>query len=391
MNRLNLSPRFVVTIVTILIIVIAASVAIFLAKGYRFSTKKGTIITGTGIMSITSIPDQASVYLDGHLTTATNANINSLIPKSYDVKIVKDGFIPWEKKVDVQEGFVSNIKATLFPAIPTIYPLTYNGVTNTLLSPDGQKLVFVVPGDDLKKSGIWVWTMSERPIGFARGSEPHQIVRPIPGLDFTKAELRFSPDSNQILVSLPQESLLLDLDRLNDIPRDITAILQPTTKGWDDEVSTKNIARIQTIKNLKLHQIASNSATIAWSPDETKFYYSQQLSPDPNPKISVNVADITTGKTYKIPLAKSITWLPDSTHLILVDQDESKDSQDSEKPKTGKISVVEFDGHNQSILYAGVFDIKSVYPWPDGSRLMIITTFPTPTAEKPNLYGINLK
>lgn len=391
MNKLHLSPRFLLTILTLLIIVVAASVAILLAKGYRFSSKKGAIITGTGIMSITSIPDQASVYLDGHLTTATNANIDSLVPKSYDVKIVKEGFIPWEKKVEVQEGFVSDIKATLFPAIPTIYPLTYNGVTNTLLSPDAQKLVFIVPGDDLKKAGMWVWTMSERPIGFARGSEPHQIAKPIPSVDFTKASLRFSPDSNQVLATLPQLALLLDLDRLNDTPRDITAILQPTLKGWDDELATKNTARILTIKSLKLRQIASNSANLSWSPDETKFFYEDQNQAETKQKTVANIVNLIDGKSYKLPGADSILWLPDSKHLVLID--EAKDSQDQELKEisSGKISVVEFDGNNSSIIYAGTFNTNAVYPWPDGSRLMLITTFPTPTAEKPNLYGINLK
>lgn len=391
MNKLHLSPRFLLTILTLLIIVVAASVAILLAKGYRFSSKKGTILTGTGIMSITSVPDQASVYLDGHLTTATNANINSLTPKTYEVKIVKEGFITWEKKVEVQEGFVSDIKATLFPAIPTIYPLTFNGVTNTLLSADGQKLVFVVPGDDIKKSGIWVWTMTERPIGFARGSEPHKIAAPVSGLDFTKAVLKFSPDSNQVLATLPSASLLLDLDRLNDTPKDVTAILQATLKDWEEQINIKNTARIQTIKSLKIRQTASNSANLSWSPDETRFLYTNEHLSDPTQKISYNVVDLTDGKSYKLPAANSVTWLADSRHLVLVDENENTQTEEKQPVSSEKISVVEFDGNNSSIIYAGTFNTNAVYPWPDGSRLMLITTFPTPTAEKPNLYGINLK
>src|SRR5690348_7384267 len=139
-----MNKRFLFTLFLIAFCLIGTSIAIFLAKGYRFSPKTGTL-TGTGIISITSIPDQASVFIDGHLTTATNANISSLLPKKYDVKITKDGFIPWEKQIDVKEGLVTQIKATLFPAIPTIYPLTFNGVENVNMSPDGQRFVFIVP------------------------------------------------------------------------------------------------------------------------------------------------------------------------------------------------------------------------------------------------------
>jgi hypothetical protein len=112
-----MSKRFLFTILSLLVIAVAAGIAVFLAKGYTFSTKEGAIV-GTGIVSITSQPEGASVYIDGHLTTATNATIDHLSPKEYDVKIIKDGFIPWEKKVEVKEGLVSDLKITLFPAIP---------------------------------------------------------------------------------------------------------------------------------------------------------------------------------------------------------------------------------------------------------------------------------
>src|SRR3990167_10199784 len=134
-----MSRRFLFTLITFLLIVAVAAGAIFLAKGFRFSTNQGMII-GTGILSITSLPDQASIYLDGHLTSATNTNINSLPAKKYKVQITKEGYIPWEKEVEVKEGLVTQIKATLFRAIPALFPLTYTGAVNATLSPDGQKL-----------------------------------------------------------------------------------------------------------------------------------------------------------------------------------------------------------------------------------------------------------
>ncbi|MBI3486114.1 PEGA domain-containing protein [Candidatus Daviesbacteria bacterium] len=404
-KNLKVSRNFLFTLLIGLVIAVIASVAIFLAKGYRFSPEKVSF-SGTGIISITSVPDQASVFLDDHLITATNANINSLVPKTYKVKIQKDGFIAWEKQVEVKVGLVTDIKATLFPAIPTVYPLTYNGVLNPVLSPDGQKLVFVVPVssdqtlNQAKKSGIWVWTMSEKQLAFARGNEPHQIMQSLPGLDFSKGSFHFSPDSSQLLFSLPDRNLLLDPNQLNDNPRDITPILNPTLNGWKDEAKVKDSAAILAIKDLNLRNIASNSATLIWSPDETKFLYSDQktsllenyddlsssssanlseVSADKNfgQTFNFKIADLTDRKTYNLPKTQFVAWLPDSRHLVLVNKD--------------KISVVEFDGSNQSVIFAGNFNPKVAYPWPDGSRLMIISSLPTPTAEQPNLYGINLK
>lgn len=371
--------------ITLIVIVFAAGIAVFFTKGYRFSPQTGTI-SGTGIMSITSVPDQASVYIDGHLTTATNANVNSLIPKGYTVKIIKEGFITWEKKVEVKEGLVTEIKATLFRAIPSVYPLTYSGATNPVLSPDGQELSFVVPPSDSsnypmdKKSGIWVWSMSERPIAFNRGSEPHQIVANTQGIDFGKAGFRFSPDSSQLLVSLPDRQLLADITKLNDPPRDITPVYASTIKSWDDEIKVKEQTRLQLLKDLSLRQTASSSAFLKWSPDETKLIYSQ------DGKSKFIVADLVNRKMFNLADGRYISWLPDSEHLIVIDEGDEK-----RLDRISKIIIIEFDGSNKSEIYAGNFDPKYVFAWPDSLRLVVVSSLPTPTASQPNLFGINLK
>lgn len=370
--------------------------AIYFAKGYRFSLKNGTIL-GTGIMSITSEPDQASVYLDGHLTTATNENINNLLPKSYEVKIVKEGYIAWQKKVEVKQGLVSQVRASLFRAIPSVYPLTYSGAVNATLSPDGEKLAFVVPTSDeqnpvinRKKSGLWVWTMKQNQITFARGGEPRQIAVS-DGIDYTQAKLRFSPDSSQVLASFEDRHLLLDTGRLNDPARDITPTMEITLRNWDQDQRSKDLTRLQLLKDRDLRETASASAKLLWSPDETKILYSKDGKKD------FQVVDLVEDKTYNLPDANYISWLPAPDnkivdHLVIVESEELEGTKENEGGiRTGKISVIEFDGSNRAEIFAGNFDPDSVFAWPDGSRLLIISSFPTPTASKPNLYGVNLK
>lgn len=361
-----MSRRFIITILTVIALGLAAGVAIFLAKGYTFSPKEMKVV-GTGILAITSEPDAATVFLDGHLTTATNANISSLSPKTYSVKVIKEGFIPWERAVEVKEGLVTDLKITLFPSLPTIYPLTYSGVKNPTLSPDGSKLAFIVPSG--KKAGVWVWTMSKnQPIAFARSAEPHQIATSlaINGVaDFSAGSLSWSADSKQVLTTVGQNNFLLESDSLNTDPRDITPILSATIKGWEDDTKDKNAARILAIKDANFKKIASDSAEIKWSPDETKFMAGQKIY------------DLEDEESHNLPDAKAHLWLPDSSHVILVEDD--------------TISVMDFDGTNKAVIYAGKFENSFVFPWPDSSRLVFISSFPTPTASEPNLYGINLR
>ncbi len=364
-----MSKHFIITIITLIAIGVVASIAIFFAKGYTFSPQERKVL-GTGIINISSEPDAASVYIDGHLTTATNATVSSLKPKTYSVKVVKEGFIPWERKIDVKEGLVTAVKVTLFPSIPSIYPLTFSGVEKVQLSPDGSKIAYTVPaknslGEINKKAGIWVWTLiRNQPIAFARSAQPHQIASS-QFIDFSKATLSFSPDSKQVLANTSSQNWLLDADNFNSDPRDITPILDATLKSWAEDVRDKDAVRVASIKDAKFKKIASDSANLSWSPDETKFMSEGK------------VYDLEEQKEYQIPPARVHIWLPDSRHIIMVEE--------------GTISVLDFDGTNKAVIFAGTFLDNFVFPWPDSSRLVIISTFPTPTAQEPNLYGINLR
>lgn len=373
-----MSRRFIITIVSLVVIAAAAGIAIFFAKGYTFSTTEKRIL-GTGIITVSSEPDAASVFIDGHLTTATNATISSLPPKKYAVKVVKEGFIPWEKEVEVKEGVVSEVKVTLFPAIPTIYPMTFNGVENPLLSPDGSKLAYIVP-QKTKKGGVWVWTLARnQQIAFARSSEPHQIAENTV-VDFSGANLRWSPDSQQILVAVGNTHYLLESDKFNSEPRDITPMFETTIKGWEEDIASKEDIRILAIKDMNLRKIASESGFLHWSPDETKFMTRKESILENQEKLPVEdikVYDLEEKKEFSLPPALSHIWLPDSRHIILVEKD--------------RISLVEYDGGNKAVIFAGNFLDNFVFPWPDSSRLVIISSLPTPTASEPNLYGINLR
>ena len=104
---------------TVLTIIAVSTVLIFQAKGYKldFENKR---IEKTGILAISSVPTGAAVYLNGHLISATNANIQNLTPGEYHLKVTKEGFISWEKKVLVSEELVTLVEIALFPAVPDL-------------------------------------------------------------------------------------------------------------------------------------------------------------------------------------------------------------------------------------------------------------------------------
>ena len=70
------------------------------------------------------------------------------------------------------------------------------------------------------------------------------------------------------------------------------------------------------------------------------------------------------------------TWFPDSKHLVYVNDK--------------KIAIVEDDGSNMTTVYAGPFIDHYVFPWPDGSKIVILTNLGN-TNTSPTLYTISLK
>lgn len=71
----------------------------------------------------------------------------------------------------------------------------------------------------------------------------------------------------------------------------------------------------------------------------------------------------------------AVQWFPTSAHLLAA---------------ADGISITEYDGTNNSVVYSGPSQGDFVYPWPNGSRLAILTNFNDQNSPT-NLYAINLK
>jgi len=80
--------------------------------------------------------------------------------------------------------------------------------------------------------------------------------------------------------------------------------------------------------------------------------------------------------TYHSSLyAATFQWFPDSRHLLWV--------------SANQIQIKEYDNTNVTKVYSGPYAGTFVYPWPDGSQLLILTSFSPETPN--NLYAIELR
>ncbi len=377
-NLPTLDRRLIYFVVSLLILFMAGTAVILFARGYNFDFREKTF-TKTGIISISSVPTQASVYLNDSLVTATNNTIDNLLPGKYTIKVTKEGYTSWEKEVEVKKEVVTPLEIVLFPSVPDLSPLTFNGVKDPKYSPDQNKIVYGIKNGD--KSGLWVLDLSDRPLIFSK--DPKQIIKDSGGLNFSDSIFTWAPDSKSIVVKFTDrpEVFLLSSDSLNRDPlNNVSASIAATENTWAEEDKAEEKSRIQNLPEMA-QKLATTSGKILFSPDEKRFLTFKE-TPEKKTKASVYDSKPSPDPTVKeaifdLPEAKQYFWYPDSQHIVLVEEN--------------SISIVEKDGTNKSTIYSGSFDTAFVFPANNGTRLLIAANFNSSLGNRPNLYAINLR
>ena len=386
-----------------LFIAVGSIAAIMYAKGYRidFSGKNnGRIIEGTGLLVTTSHPDGARVLINGHLTTATNNTIN-LAPGEYNIQIEKDGYLSWNKRVNIRNGLVSEANALLFPAAPKLDAITTIGVKNLSIDPSKSILAYTVASSSAEKNGIYVLNMSSGPFNFL-GVGGTQIVNDVSD-SFSNADITFSPDGKDILAKTPNAYYLLSTTGNNTNPKDVTSTLLTVQRDFDLQKADL-VKKVNLSLPKALRPIASTYfSDMLPSPDAEKILYTASQSatlplvlknkvpslnstPDQRQikQGSIYVYDIKEDKNYLIfdasslkrgETAPSYFWHPDSRHIIF--------AQD------GKVKIEEYDAGNLKTVFDGPFLDSIVVPWPDGTGIAIVAHL---SSDIPyNLYRIVLQ
>lgn len=389
-----------------LFLVIGTAIAIIYARGYRIIPQPEglTLIEGTGLLVLTSNPDGSKVFINDKLTTATNNTIN-LAPGSYEVKITKEGYIPWQKTVDIKNELVTQADALLIPVAPRLEAITLTGAQNPVVDPTGRLITYTVSSASAERNGIYVLDMNVNPILALGGGATH--ITDESRDQFSRARLTFSPDGKDLLATIsafPGSRTYLFPNRASSQnPQNVTGRLSVIQQEWEEqqlELSKKELSNLKKGLIELYNQYFNNPK---FSPEADKILYkaafdaslpviikprliSTNSTPETRNIIEGNlyVYDIKEDRNYlllNVQGAENATiptyvWHPDSNHLLYV--------------ANKKIYLIEYDGGNNTTIYSGPFEDYFMYPWPDGSRIVILTNLNSSTLPH-NLYTISLK
>ena len=374
MKRLFKKIRFLETFLTVVIIMGITTVLFLYTSGYRLNKgkEKPLDLSKTGMISAKSIPDGASVYLDGKITTATNDTIPGVKPGIHNLRIVKKGFVEWQKDIEVFEQLVTDMTAVLISQSPRLEPLTNTGAKFPAISHTLNKLAYF--SNDDEKPGIWIIPLSgNNALNLFRSSSTIAIQ----DTKYTKysegKSIGWSPDEKQLLMEGSNSWYLINLD--TNTAQTITS--PETTRQLWAEILTKKradlIDKLELPENIK--QLALSPKTV-WSPDDKKFLYTVQNGgqleykiynmekPLPVGEKSETLA-FTTNSNDRQP---KISWYSDSFHLVMVEGDVEKDQK-------GTISLIRIDGSNKIEIYNNTLFSDTVYSVPGGDKVIIVTSY----------------
>jgi len=354
-----------------IIIATISSLLILYGKGYSIKPVRNgdVILAKTGWIVLKSTPDGAKSYLNDKLENPTNSSIGNLKPGDYNLRIVKDGYHEWKKKITVKEELVTIADAFLIKKAPDIRPVTLTGVTSPVA--DSTKNLVIYYGSSDEVNGLWLYSQGDSIIASARANP--RIVA-IGDIFKNVKKIEWSPDSSQILVQVqatptsPLLSYIFDVNKTYSAPFSAISNPEKFLNSWKSETQ---IERDKLIAQLnvptELVQLAKAPETL-FSLDQKKFIYAENQ----DSKIIYHVVDLTV----PLPVGKEmnriflevdkneplkVAWHSSNEHILIHDSD--------------LVKIIEDDGGNQTTIINVEIRDNLVLPAPDGRSVIINTSF----------------
>ncbi len=131
--------RYLFILLSLIIFLVVAPLIILYVSGTKLNLTDRDY-EPTGIITAETLPSNANVYLDSREPVSSPATIRFLTQGEYNVRITKDGYFDWKKKLSVESNQVTyaheGVEAVHLIRKPQPIVLADSGVTSFALSGD---------------------------------------------------------------------------------------------------------------------------------------------------------------------------------------------------------------------------------------------------------------
>ncbi|MFH1564750.1 MAG: PEGA domain-containing protein [bacterium] len=157
---MNLIRRRILYITFIIVFLAMAPLLLMYTNGYRYDFKKGVVIK-TGILILESNPQKVNVYINNELKyTKTPIDRASLLPGLYEIKITKNGYYPWTKKLKIESNLTTFAQDVILFKKSTSVKIINGNFNDFTISKDNAKIITL--WQDEATAEIWEYKLKEQ-------------------------------------------------------------------------------------------------------------------------------------------------------------------------------------------------------------------------------------
>lgn len=377
------SRKSLIFILSIAALIVAFTIIlVILARGYRLDIENNGIqLKATGLLSATSRPKSASVYVDNILKSATDDTLN-LPPGEYNLRISKAGYLPWSKTIQIFPEVVYQSDAQLFLASPEAKLLTLLNTPKSSLSPDNQKIIYSQASESAtsKDSGLYLLELTDIPLLPSLSSQK-LLLNNTPTIDWNKYNFEFSPNSRQVLAtakSLPSYLLNLDQNLSTQKLTDITIQIPQIYLSWAELKSNNLTQKLINLPPSLKEFVATDSAILSFNGNEHKLLYEASQSgtlkqilanPPPSRSTQPETRQLQENQYYVYDFKEDtnffigdstfnrLQWIPGTDYLIYL--------------KGNQLFSIESDNTNVNLLFNFLNTPQQISLTPDGTRVIV--------------------
>lgn len=210
--------RYLLLVFGFILFLIIAPIIVLYVGGFSYDSSNNRYVR-TGILVVSTEPENAEVFLDGELKDTSPSRFKFLKPGSYNITIKKDGYHTWSKKLEVQSNKVTWAAIGidhifLLKESPEIKTIT-SGVKDFVIANDS--LVYLTAG------GI-----ATSPIG-----NPDQTKNLSSHFNFSdNASINLSPSKNLAIIKNGDVTIIFDIEEQSLI--DISSLVHQSSLHFSD-------------------------------------------------------------------------------------------------------------------------------------------------------------
>ena len=187
--------RTILFIFFVLLFVLTVIPTIFYAQGYRFDTEHWRIVK-TGALFLSVRPQPVRIVVDDKAIETTNfffrnAFLSDLLPKTYRVEALRDGYYSWHKELDVTPGNVTKAFAVRLFAQNPRNQIVRENVSSFFPADNGVAAIISTTVEE-NSTTLWLYLHEAKQVG--------EIVKLQAGEQVQKVV--WSHDTAQVLIVL---------------------------------------------------------------------------------------------------------------------------------------------------------------------------------------------